>query len=198
MKRTPVVANLNKDLTRRRKMKSELIEEHLDVVSILACKYANYHIKKEELISVGSIGLIKAAEKYDATKNVKFSTYASTCIKNEMLMYLRSNVHASKEISLDETMAKIDDDLKLEGLLGTDKDVVWDVVEKQENKKILEELLTLLPIQQQEIVNYRFGLKGYPEKTQKEVARLMGLSQSYISKVEKRILSSMREKISTH
>ena len=84
MKRTPVVANLNKDLTRRRKMKSELIEEHLDVVSILACKYANYHIKKEELISVGSIGLIKAAEKYDATKNVKFSTYASTCIKNEM------------------------------------------------------------------------------------------------------------------
>ncbi|MEA5002961.1 MAG: sigma-70 family RNA polymerase sigma factor [Christensenella sp.] len=188
MKSTPV-------LDSRRKTKSELIESHLDVVSILACKYANYQVKKEELVSVGSIGLIKAAESYDATKNVKFSTYASTCIKNEMLMYLRSNLHAAKEISLDETMARADDDLKLEGLLGTDKDTVWDVVERQENQKLLEEMLTHLSAQQQEIMNYRFGLKGYPEKTQKEVAHLMGLSQSYISKVEKQILSSMRNKV---
>ncbi|WP_066647496.1 sigma-70 family RNA polymerase sigma factor [Christensenella timonensis] len=177
------------------KGKLELIEGHLDVVSILACKYANRQVRKEELVSVGSIGLIKAAESYDTAKKVKFSTYASACIKNEILMFLRRNAHASKEISLDETMARADDDLKLEGLLGTGEDAVWDVVEKQENRKLLEEMLQHLPPRQQEIVNYRFGLKGYPEKTQKELAHLLGLSQSYISKVEKKILSSMRKKI---
>ncbi len=194
MKGIPVIAEQDKNAICRRKTKAELIEEHLDVVSILACKYANSHVKKEELISVGSIGLIKAAESFDTNKNVKFSTYASTCIKNEMLMFLRSSLRAVKEVSLDETIAG-GDNLKLEDLLGTDADVVWDIVEKQENRKLLEEMLTHLPKQEQEIVNYRFGLKGYPEKTQKELAHLMGLSQSYISKVEKRILTTMRKKI---
>ena len=182
-------------------VKDEMIEDNLDLVTMLARKYANHRTRQEDLVSVGSIGLIKAVESFDESKNVKFSTYASTCIKNEMLMYLRSNAYASREVSLDQrmtTMEEENNDLKLDGILGTDADTVWNVVEREENRKILEAMLLHLPPQQQEIVNYRFGLKGYPEKTQKEVAHLLGVSQSYISKVEKKILASMRSKINTH
>lgn len=182
-------------------VKDEMIESNLDLVTMLARKYANHRTRQEDLVSVGSIGLIKAVESFDESKNVKFSTYASTCIKNEMLMYLRSNAYVSREVSLDQRMTTMEEesnDLKLDGILGTDADTVWNVVEREENRKILEAMLLHLPPQQQEIVNYRFGLKGYPEKTQKEVAHLLGVSQSYISKVEKKILTSMRSKINTH
>ena len=174
------------------------IERNLRLVVYIARRFENTGVNIEDLISIGTIGLIKAVGTFRADRNIKLATYSSRCIENEILMYIRKISGRKAEVSLDEPINTDWDgnELLLSDVLGTDSDVVMRPMEDDVDHALLRQALENLPEREQTIVRMRFGLGGRPEKTQKEVADLMGISQSYISRLEKRIMTRLRREIS--
>ncbi len=174
-----------------------LIERNLRLVVYIARRFENTGINIEDLISIGTIGLIKAINTFRADKNIKLATYASRCIENEILMYLRKNSSQRTEVSLDEPLNTDWDgkELLLSDVLGTEGDVVMRPIEADVDRKLLRDAVAKLSGREQEIVTMRFGLGGRRELTQKEVADRLGISQSYISRLEKRIITRLRREI---
>ena len=171
-----------------------LIEHNLRLVVFIARKFENTGVMLEDLISIGTIGLIKAVNTFDPQKKIKLATYASRCIENEVLMFLRRHSRTRLEVSLDEPL-KTDwdgNELLLSDVLGTDGDTVYRSMEENAEKQMLFAALNRLSPREQKIMNLRFGLSGQPEMTQKEVADVLGISQSYISRLEKRILHRLQ------
>jgi RNA polymerase sporulation-specific sigma factor len=178
-------------------VKSTLIERNLRLVVYIARKFENTGIGVEDLVSIGTIGLIKAVNTFDPGKKIKLATYASRCIENEILMYLRRNNKLRAEISFDEPL-NIDwdgNELLLSDVLGTENDIIYKFIEEEVDRRLLYTALQKLSGREKKIMELRFGLKGGKEKTQKEVADLLGISQSYISRLEKRILRRLRKEI---
>lgn len=178
--------------------KKMLIEHNLRLVVYIARKFDNTGYDIEDLISVGSIGLIKAVNSFDGDKNIKLATYASRCIENEILMVLRRNVRRRCEVSLDEPLSVDYDgnELLMSDVLGTDADVVTKGLETEVEKQLLYKALEKLNHREKSIMSLRFGLGGEDEKTQKEVADMMGISQSYISRLEKKIIIRLKKEMS--
>ena len=175
-----------------------LIERNLRLVAHIMKKYYSQSADQEDLISIGTIGLIKAVNTFDAEKRIKLATYASRCIENEILMYLRRSCKLKLEVSLDEPL-NVDwdgNELLLSDVLGTESDTVMRPMEDDVEHQLLRQALERLPQRERQIVEMRFGLGGGGEKTQKEVAERMGISQSYISRLEKRIMLRLRREIS--
>ena len=175
------------------KARNVLIEHNLRLVVFLAKKYENTKIDLEDLVSIGTIGLIKGVNTYRLDKNIKLATYASRCIDNEILMYLRKTKKKRTEISFEDSLSFDADgnELHLEDVLGTDPDVVTKGLEEELDKKILYQEVAKLEGRDKEIIEYRYGLNGKKELTQKEVATLMGISQSYISRIEKKVIRKL-------
>lgn len=174
-----------------------LIERNLRLVVYIARKFENTGIGVEDLISVGTIGLIKAVNTFNPEKKIKLATYASRCIENEILMYLRRNSKVKAEISFYEPL-NIDwdgNELLLSDILGTENDIVYNLIEDEIDKELLFLALKHLNDREKEIVRLRFGLNGTREKTQKEVADMLGISQSYISRLEKKIINRLKKEI---
>lgn len=177
--------------------KNTLIERNLRLVVYIARKFDNTGVDLEDLISVGTIGLIKAVNSFAPEKNIKLATYASRCIENEILMYLRRMVRLRCEVSLDEPL-NVDwegNELLMSDILGTDPDLVSRNIENSVEKQLLYGAISRLCGREREIMQMRFGLCGKQEKTQKEVADLLGISQSYISRLEKKIISRLKKEI---
>jgi RNA polymerase sporulation-specific sigma factor len=175
----------------------KLIEHNLRLVDYIAKRFENTGIAADDLISIGSIGLIKAINTFRSDKNIKLATYASRCIENEILMFLRKNHAQRGEISLDEPL-NIDwdgNELLLSDILGTDADSVSRNLEEDIERKILHAALEQIPLRERMIMEMRFGLGGYREMTQKEVADILGISQSYISRLEKKIIQRLKREI---
>ena len=174
-----------------------LIERNLRLVVYIARRFENTGINIEDLISIGTIGLIKAINTFRADKNIKLATYASRCIENEILMYLRKNSSQRTEVSIDEPLNTDWDgkELLLSDVLGTEGDVVMRPIEADVDRKLLRDAVAKLSGREQEIITMRFGLGGRRELTQKEVADRLGISQSYISRLEKRIITRLRREI---
>lgn len=177
--------------------KQELIERNLRLVVYTAQKFENTGASIEDLISVGTIGLIKAVSSFKTDKNIKIATYASRCIENEILMYLRKNSKTKKEVSLDEPLNTDSEgnELAVADVLGTDKDYVLSNIETEDENSTLREILQLLPQREREIVDMRYGFVSGREMTQKEVADKLNISQSYISRIEKKILVKLKREI---
>ena len=175
--------------------KQSLVEHNLRLVVYIARRFENTGINIEDLISIGTIGLMKAIGTYRLEKKIKLATYASRCIENEILMYIRKTANQKTEISLDEpiNMDGEGNELLLSDILGTDEDTISRPLEEDVDKEVLRQALETLPPREQEIVFLRYGLEGRKELTQKEVAQTMGISQSYISRLEKRILQRLRK-----
>ena len=174
-----------------------LIEHNLRLVVYIARKFENTGIYVEDLISIGTIGLIKAINTFRPDKNIKLATYASRCIENEILMYLRKNSNMRSEVSIDEPL-NVDwdgNELLLSDILGTDNDIIYRDIENEVDKSLLQDALTKLNGRERKIMELRFGLHGEKEKTQKQVADMMGISQSYISRLEKRIIKRLKKEI---
>ena len=179
------------------KVKTTLIEHNLRLVVYIARKFDNTGVDVEDLISIGTVGLIKAVNSFDTDKNIKLATYASRCIENEILMYLRRIVRLRAEVSLDEPL-NVDgegNELVMADILGTEPDTVGKELETQAEHKLLSEALDRLPSRERVIMQMRFGLGGSSEKTQKEVADILGISQSYISRLEKKIIFRLKKHI---
>ena len=179
-------------------VKSILIERNLRLVVYIARKFENTGIGLEDLISIGTIGLIKAVNTFDPNKKIKLATYAARCIENEILMYLRRNGKVRTEISFDEPL-NIDwdgNELLLSDILGTENDMVYKFIEEEVERELLSLAMDKLTIREKKIMELRFGLNGGREQTQKEVADFLGISQSYISRLEKRIIKRLRKEIS--
>ncbi|MBR4893111.1 MAG: RNA polymerase sporulation sigma factor SigE [Clostridia bacterium] len=180
------------------KARDAIIEHNLRLVVYIARKFENTGIYVEDLISIGTIGLIKAINTFDVDKNIKLATYASKCIENEILMYLRKTSGHKTEISIDEPL-NVDwdgNELLLSDILGTDNDIIYKSLEDKVDKELLVEALSKLSRREQNIMNLRFGLINGSERTQKEVAETLGISQSYISRLEKKIISKLKKEIS--
>ncbi|WP_334305780.1 RNA polymerase sporulation sigma factor SigE [Anaerosolibacter sp.] len=178
-------------------VRTVLIERNLRLVVYIARKFENTGVGVEDLISIGTIGLIKAVNTFDPEKKIKLATYASRCIENEILMYLRRNSKAKAEISFDEPL-NIDwdgNELLLSDILGTDNDLIYKFLEEEVDKELLEIALKKLSKREKKIMELRFGLNNGEEKTQKEVADMLGISQSYISRLEKRIIYRLKKEI---
>ena len=177
--------------------KSRLIERNLRLVVFIARRFENTGVNIEDLISIGTIGLIKAISTFRAEKSIKLATYASRCIENEILMHIRKIASQKTEVSLDEPINTDYDgnELLLSDILGTDGDVVMRPMEQDVEQQLLHEPLARLPERDRYIISLRFGLNGVPERTQKEVADLLGISQSYISRLEKRIMQRLRREL---
>lgn len=179
-------------------VKSTLIEHNLRLVVYIARKFENTGIYVEDLISIGTIGLIKAINTFKPSKNIKLATYASRCIENEILMYLRKNTNTRFEVSIDEPL-NVDwdgNELLLSDILGTDNDIISRGIDDEVDKILLNDALQKLSARERKIMELRFGLKnGGKEMTQKEVADLLGISQSYISRLEKRIMGRLKKEI---
>ena len=173
--------------------RNKLIEHNLRLVVFLAKKYENTKVDLEDLVSIGSIGLIKGINTFSKDKNIKLATYASRCIDNEILMYLRKNKKTLKDVSFDASLSFDQDgnELHLEDVLGTENDIVTKPIEEELNKKILKEELEKLSKRDKEIMELRYGLNGKEEMTQKDVADLLNISQSYISRIEKKVLKKL-------
>jgi len=174
-----------------------LVEHNLRLVVYIAKKFENTNVGIEDLISIGTIGLIKAINSFDPTKNIKLATYASRCIENEILMYIRKTVNQKLEISIDEPI-NVDwdgNELLLSDILGNDGDSVYSDLEADEDRKTVKKAISELNDRDRLIINLRFGLENGKEKTQKEVADLLGISQSYISRLEKRIIGRLKQDI---
>ena len=174
-----------------------LIERNLRLVVYIAKKFENAGVNVEDLISIGTIGLIKAVNTFKVEKNIKLATYASRCIENEILMYLRRDVKRKSEVSLDEPL-NVDwdgNELLLSDILGTENDVVSTHLEEEVNRKLLYTALGKLSLREKQIMDMRFGLKNGKEMTQKEVADVMGISQSYISRLEKKIIERLQREV---
>lgn len=178
-------------------VKATLIERNLRLVVYIARKFENTGIYVEDLISIGTIGLIKAINTFNPLKNIKLATYASRCIENEILMYLRKNSNMRSEVSIDEPL-NVDwdgNELLLSDILGTDNDVICKNIEDEVDKALLIDAMKKLSVREQQIMRLRFGLGNGKEKTQKEVADMLGISQSYISRLEKRIIGRLKKEI---
>ena len=188
---------VNKLVCGNESVRSTLIERNLRLVVYIARKFENTGVNVEDLVSVGTIGLIKAVNTFDPGKKIKLATYASRCIENEILMYLRRNSKVKAEISFYEPL-NIDwdgNELLLSDILGTENDTVYNLIEDEVDRQLLFVAMKKLSEREKEIVNLRFGLNGCTEKTQKEVADLLGISQSYISRLEKRIIKRLKKEI---
>lgn len=187
------------DTEEREDAKKTLIEHNLRLVVYIAKKFDNTGVGVEDLISIGTIGLIKAINTFNPEKNIKLATYASRCIENEILMYLRRNNKTKLEVSIDEPL-NVDwdgNELLLSDILGTEEDTIYKDLENEAEKKVLMKAVSKLSSREKMIVKMRFGL-GNPmgeEKTQKEVADLLGISQSYISRLEKKIMARLRREM---
>lgn len=180
-------------------IKKILIERNLRLVVYIAKKFDNTGIGVEDLISIGTIGLIKAINTFKSDKNIKLATYASRCIENEILMYLRRNNKVRMEVSIDEPL-NVDwdgNELLLSDILGTDEDAVYRNLEDKMDKNILSEAVAGLPERERTIIELRYGINtiGGNERTQKEVADMLGISQSYISRLEKKIIRKLKREI---
>ena len=177
--------------------KQLLIEHNLRLVVFIARRFENTGVNLEDLISIGTIGLIKAVGTYRRDRNIKLATYASRCIENEILMHIRKISGQKTEISLDEpiNMDYDGNELLLSDILGTDEDLVSSALEDDVDLCLLRQALKELPPREREIVLMRYGLEGHQELTQKEVAQKMGISQSYISRLEKRIMQRLKKEI---
>ena len=177
--------------------KQLLIEHNLRLVVFIARRFENTGVNLEDLISIGTIGLIKAVGTYRRDKNIKLATYASRCIENEILLHIRKISGQKAEISLDEpiNMDYDGNELLLSDILGTDENLVSSALEDDVDLCLLRQALKELPQREREIVLMRYGLEGYQELTQKEVAQKMGISQSYISRLEKRIMQRLKKEI---
>ena len=175
--------------------KSELIERNLRLVVYTAQKFENTGVPTEDLISIGTIGLIKAVSSFNNDKNIKMATYASRCIENEILMHLRKTTKIKREFSLDEPLNQDKDGnvLTIADVLGTDSDTVSKASENEAEKEVLKLALDLLPDRERLIMNMRYGLYSGDEMTQKEVADTLNISQSYISRLEKKILEKLKD-----
>ncbi|MBO5727922.1 MAG: RNA polymerase sporulation sigma factor SigE [Oscillospiraceae bacterium] len=178
-------------------VKNRLIEHNLRLVVYIARRFENTGINIEDLISIGTIGLIKAVDTYDPSKNIKLATYSSKCIENEILMYLRKTSSQKAELSIDEPLNTDWDgnELLLSDVLGTDSDLVMRPIEADVDRQLLQQALSQLSDRERYIITMRFGLAGARERTQKEVADQLGISQSYISRLEKRIIARMKKEI---
>ena len=177
--------------------RKELIEHNLRLVVYIARRFENTGVGIEDLISIGTIGLIKAVGTYRTDKNIKLATYASRCIENEILMYLRKNAGRKGEVSFDEPLNTDWDgnELLLSDVLGTEADVVMRPIEEDVERDLLAAAISVLSPREKQIITLRFGLGGGKEQTQKEVADRLGISQSYISRLEKRIISRLKKEI---
>ena len=175
------------------KARNKLIEHNLRLVVFLAKKYENTGIDLEDLVSIGTIGLIKGVNTYKLDKNIKLATYASRCIDNEILMYLRKTKKKRTEISFEDSLSFDADgnELHLEDVLGTEPDLVTKGIEEEQDKKLLQIEIQKLNNRDKEIIELRYGLNGKKELTQKEVADLLGISQSYISRIEKKVIKKL-------
>ena len=187
------------DTRRSEEAKAILIERNLRLVVYIAKKFDNTGVGVEDLISIGTIGLIKAINSYDKDKNIKLATYASRCIENEILMYLRRNSKIKAEVSIDEPL-NVDwdgNELLLSDIIGTDEDIIYRDIETEVECKMLKKAINQLPERERIIVDLRFGLSSEDgeEKTQKEVADMLGISQSYISRLEKKIMRQLRKEM---
>lgn len=192
-----IIADLDSEYAKE--ARSMLIEHNLRLVVYIAKKFDNTGVGVEDLISIGTIGLIKAINTFNPEKNIKLATYASRCIENEILMYLRRNSKTRMEVSIDEPL-NVDwdgNELLLSDILGTDEDVIYRGIEAEVEKSLLEKAIEKLSDRERTIVNLRFGLEreDSEEMTQKEVADLLGISQSYISRLEKKIMGRLRREI---
>lgn len=177
--------------------KQRLIEHNLRLVVFIARRFENTGINLEDLISLGTIGLIKAINTFRTDKNIKLATYASRCVENEILMYIRKTSNQKTEVSLDEpiNMDYDGNELLLSDILGTDEDMILRPLEDDVDLRLLRQAVKELPDREREIVIMRFGLEGRQELTQKEVAQKLGISQSYISRLEKRIMQRLKNEL---
>ena len=176
------------------KARDTLIEHNLRLVVFLAKKYENTNIDLEDLVSIGTIGLIKGINTFSRDKNIKLATYASRCIDNEILMFLRKTKRLKTEVSIDASLSydAEGNELHLEDVLGTDKDIVTRGIEEENDKKLMiNEVMRLNP-RDRDIIILRYGLLGHKELTQKEVAKKLGISQSYISRIEKKVIKRLK------
>jgi len=190
-------AELLDRLDREDVVKKILIERNLRLVVYIARKFENTGMDIEDLTSIGTIGLIKAINTYNPSRNIKLATYASRCIENEILMFLRKNSRIRTEVSIDEPL-NVDwdgNELLLSDILGTDGDLIQRNLEDEIDKELLNTAMSKLSRREKKIMEMRFGLNNQKEKTQKEVADMLGISQSYISRLEKRILSRLKKEI---
>jgi len=174
--------------------RNKLIEHNLRLVVFLAKKYENTGVDLEDLVSIGTIGLMKGIKTFSMDKNIKLATYASRCIDNEILMFLRKNKKIKTEVSFDESLSFDADgnELRLEDVLGTEADIVSRPLEDDLNKKLMMQEIDKLNTRDKEIIIMRYGLFNTEEKTQKEVADLLGISQSYISRIEKKVIRRLK------
>ena len=174
--------------------KDILIERNLRLVVFLSKKYENTGIDLEDLVSIGTIGLIKGINTFHRGKNIKLATYVSRCIDNEILMYLRKNKKNKTEVSIDQSLSYDSEgnELHLEDVLGTDSDIVTRGIEEEDNRKLMINEIQRLNPRDRDIIILRYGLLGQEEKTQKEVADLLGISQSYISRIEKKVIKRLK------
>ena len=179
------------------KAKKKLVEHNLRLVVYIAKKFENTGVGLEDLISIGTIGLMKAINTFNSSKNIKLATYSSRCIENEILMHLRRSNRIKSEISIDEPLNQDGDgnELLLSDILGTDEDITSRGVEDEVDKKLLKASISKLNSREKNIMELRFGFKTGEEKTQKEVADMLGISQSYISRLEKKIINKMKKEI---
>ncbi|MGI5875229.1 MAG: RNA polymerase sporulation sigma factor SigE [Dethiobacteria bacterium] len=198
----PLSSQEEQDLLERLKIgedtvRGPLIERNLRLVVYIARKFENTSIAVDDLVSIGTIGLIKAVNTFDPHKNIKLATYASKCIENEILMYLRRNNKIRAEISFDEPL-NVDwdgNELLLSDVLGTENDLVIRNLEEEVDRSLLYSAIEKLTLREKRILQLRFGLNNGQEKTQKEVAEVLGISQSYISRLEKRIIKRLKKEI---
>lgn len=177
--------------------KQNLVEHNLRLVVYIAKKFENTGVGLEDLISIGTIGLMKAINTFNMDKNIKLATYASRCIENEILMHLRRSSRIKTEVSIDEPLNQDGDgnELLLSDILGTDDDITSRRIEDEVDKKLLKISISKLNNREKDIMELRFGFKTGEEKTQKEVADMLGISQSYISRLEKKIINKMKKEI---
>ena len=182
----------------QKQVRDELIEHNLRLVVYIARRFENTGVDLDDLVSVGTIGLIKAVNSFNVEKNIKLATYASRCIENEILMHLRRTVKLKSEVSFDEPLNTDweGNELMLSDVMGTDGDVVYKKIENGVETELLEVALTKLNDREREIMQLRYGLCGSEEKTQREVADKLGISQSYISRLEKRIIVRLKKEFS--
>ena len=193
-----ILSQLGQNSERDKEIRAILVEKNLRLVVYIAKKFENTKIGVEDLVSIGTIGLMKAINTFNPDKNIKLATYASRCIENEILMYLRKTASSRCEISLDEPL-NVDwdgNELLLSDILGSEGSDVDREIEREEERKIIFSAVSNLPERDREIISLRFGLfNSGKEKTQKEVADLLGISQSYISRLEKRIIEELKKNI---
>lgn len=195
----PLKKDIEEDLVRKSNMgdlnaRNKLIEHNLRLVVFLAKKYDTTMYDLEDLVSIGTIGLIKGIKTYKLDKNIKLATYASRCIDNEILMFLRKNKRRTKEVSFEDSINfdSEGNELKIEDVFGTEEDIVHKSIECQEDKTTLEEEIKNLDDRDREIIEFRYGLGGHKELTQKELADKLSVSQSYISRIEKKVIKKLK------